>query len=449
MKAVSNELVRLNRTAADFESVGLAIISYYLRLYAVELILQGEESRSPELTQLATTLLDKIEDFKNAVKPDEGEDGHVKDSPQEANYTLIHDQSKAKMYVLSFTMTLYNEKLIQIKEGRFDADLKRALWCCIDLFSCVLHLWNEDLKDEVRDSLKKRVKLCKVYLSKLARGELGAAGDDQDKEESGTKELDYSDFISPDNVDDLAPELKEGAEDKDEKVEAKVRQDTTKEEIDALLDDMRAESESKEDEEENVDRNDDDEDVPLSLPEAPSFIPKKEQEAKTIDDVDTTSNGTKGDEDEAPSFIDSETEEPFQDTTEEPDDLSSIEKRIEDEAAAKEAAKIAAEQAAKEAQLAKEIAAKEAQLAKDVAAKESLKVQEAAVKKAQEIKVAEEEEQKNKIYSQLELQKMMDRGSKIETIQKMAKYAISALNYEDIPTARDELSNALELLNTL
>ena len=124
-------------------------------------------------------------------------------------------------------------------------------------------------------------------------------------------------------------------------------------------------------------------------------------------------------------------------------------KRIEDEAAAKEAAKIAAEQAAKEAQLAKEIAAKEAQLAKDVAAKESLKVQEAAVKKAQEIKVAEEEEQKNKIYSQLELQKMMDRGSKIETIQKMAKYAISALNYEDIPTARDELSNALELLNTL
>ena len=55
----------------------------------------------------------------------------------------------------------------------------------------------------------------------------------------------------------------------------------------------------------------------------------------------------------------------------------------------------------------------------------------------------------HKSYTKDELTKIMDRASKIEQIQKLAKYAISALNYEDLPTAKDELTKALDLLNSI
>ncbi|AET37322.1 Vta1p Ecym_1064 [Eremothecium cymbalariae DBVPG len=47
------------------------------------------------------------------------------------------------------------------------------------------------------------------------------------------------------------------------------------------------------------------------------------------------------------------------------------------------------------------------------------------------------------------MQAVLDQEQKISQVQKLAKYAISALNYDDIPTAKAELQAALALLNTL
>lgn len=52
-------------------------------------------------------------------------------------------------------------------------------------------------------------------------------------------------------------------------------------------------------------------------------------------------------------------------------------------------------------------------------------------------------------YTRADAQKIMDRTTTISSAQKHAKFAISALNYEDISTAVSELSSALEQLRAL
>lgn len=166
---MASNAARVVATAKDFDKVGLGIIGYYLQLYAVELIL-SEEDRSQEMTALATELLDTIEAFKKEI----GGESEAEDSDKSLHVmnTLIHDQEKAKIYMLNFTMSLYNEKLKQLKDGPWDVMLKRSLWCCIDLFSCILHLWKENISETSTNSLQKRIKYCKIYLSKLAKVKL-------------------------------------------------------------------------------------------------------------------------------------------------------------------------------------------------------------------------------------------------------------------------------------
>ncbi|GMC41118.1 unnamed protein product [Saccharomyces cerevisiae] len=296
---MASNAARVVATAKDFDKVGLGIIGYYLQLYAVELIL-SEEDRSQEMTALATELLDTIEAFKKEI----GGESEAEDSDKSLHVmnTLIHDQEKAKIYMLNFTMSLYNEKLKQLKDGPWDVMLKRSLWCCIDLFSCILHLWKENISETSTNSLQKRIKYCKIYLSKLAKGEIGS---------SDEKTLDYADFADDseetkdEDVDHQTSDLENNNNDKVEGLAPK-DQTTSYEPVD-------------------------EKEVDLTRPSAPS------------------------------------------------------------------------EPAAAE----------------------------------------------HKSYTKDELTKIMDRASKIEQIQKLAKYAISALNYEDLPTAKDELTKALDLLNSI
>ncbi|CAI4643680.1 BAP_1a_G0036690.mRNA.1.CDS.1 [Saccharomyces cerevisiae] len=330
---MASNAARVVATAKDFDKVGLGIIGYYLQLYAVELIL-SEEDRSQEMTALATELLDTIEAFKKEI----GGESEAEDSDKSLHVmnTLIHDQEKAKIYMLNFTMSLYNEKLKQLKDGPWDVMLKRSLWCCIDLFSCILHLWKENISETSTNSLQKRIKYCKIYLSKLAKGEIGS---------SDEKTLDYADFADDseetkdEDVDHLTSDLENNNNDKVEGLAPK-DQTTSYEPVDEVpefIDD----ADSVNEEEQTVDKNED------AITKDEQRVVKKE--------VDLTRPS-------APS-----------------------------------------EPAAAE----------------------------------------------HKSYTKDELTKIMDRASKIEQIQKLAKYAISALNYEDLPTAKDELTKALDLLNSI
>ncbi|CAI4035099.1 hypothetical protein SMKI_12G2390 [Saccharomyces mikatae IFO 1815] len=333
---MANSATRVIATAKDFDKVGLGIIGYYLQLYAVELIL-SEVDRSQEMNMLAAGLLDTIETFKEEVGG-ESEAENSDKSVQVMN-TLIHDQEKAKIYMLNFTMSLYNEKLRQVKDGPWDVTLRRSLWCCIDLFSCVLHLWKENISETSVSSLEKRMKYCKVFLSKLAKGEFGP-GDE-------TK-LDYTDFV------DDSDEIKvEGADD--------------------LMKDLKSNSDVEEDDLTSRDQVKPNE----HLGEVPKFI----------DDSDNIN-----DEEQTPDKIGDEIRQEKQPHTK-----------------------------------------------KEVVPAHS------SVSSAPVVSAVPE----HKSYSKDELAQIMDKSSKIEQIQKFAKYAISALNYEDLPTARDELTRALDLLNSI
>lgn len=184
-------ITRILKTAKDFDAIGLIIISYYLRLYLVEKILK-EASRPEELTQLASNLLDNIEQFKTDVLASDENDG-------ESNIKLlINDQDKAKLYFINFTMNLYNQKLEQLSKmtnnqneekdasgsDSTEQDLMRGFWCCIDLFETILHMWDfetvlensNNIEEQQQQLIKKRLKYCKLCLSKIAKGELSNGG---------------------------------------------------------------------------------------------------------------------------------------------------------------------------------------------------------------------------------------------------------------------------------
>lgn len=313
---------RLVATSKDFDITGLQIIGYYLRLYAIELLLNDQE-RSVELTELATELLTTVENYKDSVK---SEDASELGNPV---YGLIHDQEKAKMYVSNFALSLYNGKLKQVQEGPWDYTLQRGLWCCIDLFSCISHLWGDQ-----DGSVKRRLKYCKVYLSKLVKGELGSNKEvEQDSlETSPGAKLDYKDFLDNEQ----------------------------EETVSEMVSRLRAADDEEEEEQEATGDN-----TEISLPQAPKNEPASKAESEF-----------------EPEFVDS-------DEDEEEDSLAPAP---------------APAPAAVETQ---------------------------------------------KRYTKDQLTTMLKRSEEIEKVQRMAKYAISALNYDDIATAKDELTKALEILNLL
>lgn len=151
----AKRVIRLSR-----ELGSLPIISYYLKLYGAEVLL-GLEERDEETTSLVVQLLDEVEDFKNGTE-DEG------------TKILLHDQSKALAFTMNFAMSLYNGLLVQIQDGKVDASVSQGLWCCIDLFQCCKHLWDECMDGKVKEQCDKRIKYAKYYLMKLKRGDLKA-----------------------------------------------------------------------------------------------------------------------------------------------------------------------------------------------------------------------------------------------------------------------------------
>ncbi|CCF57704.1 hypothetical protein KAFR_0D00570 [Kazachstania africana CBS 2517] len=339
---------RVISTANDFDVTGLGIVGYYLKLYAVEQII-AEEDKSKELTEIATNLLDAIESYKGSVLSSE-------DEGATALKVLLHDENKAKMYVLNLAMQVYNNKLKQISSGPWDINLRRSLWCCIDLFQCVLHLWIKQLSDKEQASINKSIKYCKIYVTKLMKGEIGGTADS-----GSAKTLDVSDFTDAkhaysDEQEDVTKDEEKSAsegeeikeEEEEEEEEEEVREQVKEEKI---QDDQDDDTELYEmmNKLKAIKPDDSPSRSLISLPNPPS---DREETMETEQIV------------EIPDFVDSDNE----------------------------------------------------------------------------IKPA---------YSKENLHEIMEKSTKIEQVQKHSRYAISALNYEDIKTAKNELVKALELLNSI
>ncbi|CCK69178.1 Vta1p KNAG_0C00640 [Huiozyma naganishii CBS 8797] len=349
-----NTVNRVLRTAKQFDVAGLGVISYYMKLYVVEEILT-ERDRSEESTAIASELLDAIETFKSAVM----------EHPEDPLRTLFEDQEKGRLYMLNFTMSLYNNKLQQVSEGPWDHDLRRGLWCCVDLYSSILHLWKNS-PEEVR-AIRQRIKYCKVHLSKLAKGELGPA------------------------VEAAEEHIPQNDKEVDEMIDAALRE--TASEGTAIEQELQGEPDTGK----TAAPDANDEDIDRMLAELNKLSPSvgestdgkgaaSEQTPISGESVKTPSGHASTPE---PVFLDSEEEEEKE----------------------------------------------ESPKPKPVAAPEG--------KKSKKIPALGDH------YNRQDLDNIMDRGTKIERVQRLAKFTVSALNYEDISTAKAQLTEALELLNTL
>ncbi|SCU95694.1 LAFA_0G01684g1_1 [Lachancea sp. 'fantastica'] len=358
---IPTSVKRSLRLCGDFE-YAMPVIAYYLKLYVVEELL-GLAERDEEVIENATKLLNEIEEFKQGAE-------------DEAVLQLLKDQHKAMVYCLNFALSLYNEQLAKIQANNLGNDLSRALWCCVDLLTAILALWGgkEATKDEV-SQCQKRIKMCKLLLSKLARGELGAnvvgslspevnqepphskmpQNDVQplDDEEEEIEEEENESDVDPEKVEEFIASLeRESAltEDPQKKmVSDDAKADTTQEskETDDLIRKMReldAEPVSPEDSSEPE----------LQLPQAPTHIGQP------------------------PVFLDDENIDPVEEA-----------------------------------------------------------VQPTIVT------------QKPIHYNPDDLKSMWNREDQIAAIQKTARFAISALNYEDLKTAKLELTKALQQLEEI
>lgn len=389
---IDSGTVRLVATANDMERTGLALVAYYLRLYTVERLLsaasneKNEEEdggRSEEVTAAATDLLDQIETFKQAAMSDE-------DPEAKGVKLLLSDQGKAMAYFLNFAMSLYNDKLSQVSSGPYDRTLRQGLWCCIDLFNAVMHLWSKELKDPTK--IAERIKYCKIYLTKLAKGELKTKQTDKEqdaeldselnkliiqegnKETAGENDLDYKDFLG-DEIPGDDVEIDQAQTEPEQEVEPKDVQDLI-EKLKLEEDDPPIEIPKKQ-----SNRDDNCESTGISLPSAPASQPEYRNQ---------------------PAFVDSDSDS---------ESKGSVSPAVNDG------------------------------LKKDADEESRSNVQINSPKDVLETE--------NIHYTSNDLMAMMDRSSKIENIQRSAKYAISALNYEDIATARSELGKAMQLLDSL
>lgn len=389
-------ITRLARRAHEFDTAGLGIISYYLRLYTVETVLDRKDRRE-EQTHFAMQLMDRIESFKHSI--DKMDDGSRE---KEVLLTLVSDDQRAMTYMLNFTMSLYNKKLAQVQTGPWDRDFTLALWCCVDLFQCILHLWRGLIAEP--DTIKKRIKYCKVCISKAAKGELGRPETVEDEE----RELSI-DYALPGEGKDAQSGRGEGSGVGSDAVDAK--------EIDDALADANGEGEA---------------DTSAEHPISSTGKAASEPAENTADFDDMP----------VPSKTQSDDVTPARDSTEF-DDVAPDET---------DASEVSPDHSMPDLASPDETVAKTPLPPKPITPPAEVKAAAPSIPAFiddddEDIVVAPAATPAKPTQSALHA--MMDRTSAIEQVQKNAKYAISALNYEDVATAKDELRKALALLEKL
>ncbi|CCH58316.1 hypothetical protein TBLA_0A05230 [Henningerozyma blattae CBS 6284] len=424
---------RVINRAIEFDNANLPIISYYLRLYSIEQILRLSD-RGDEENIKCGELLDTIETFKKEINDTEHDN--------EGLTILVNDQSKARIYLINFTISLYNKLLGQIKEGPWDNDLKNGLWCSIDLFNSIMHLWQKDLNEETEGALKKRTKICKLYISKLAKGELGAPSkSDEIETKSVTATIKENSMDKDQNLADMDKETPEINQNNDE---ASI--ENLKFNGNADISDQSDQSDNDADVNEEQDENESE--PPTFLPDTPSFDPTEAKlDHENDSDIKDGPNefnfkehisGISNDEND--ESVDSEAISHTDISL--PVAPSSVPTFIDENAddIDDEALRKLREQALRVTQ-------NDSDSSSDDVDEVSDDNDETNISSRNDTK--KEEELVHPVLTKEDMEHMMDRASKIERVQRLAKYVVSALNYEDIPTAKDELKRALAILDAL
>ena len=403
---LSKRITRLVRTARDFK-YSMPILCYYTQLYTVQQILALKE-RTEEQTACATQLLDQVETFKQGIPEDD-----------EATRTLVHDQDKAKMYVLSFAMSLYNSMLQQVKDGGASRPLARGLWCCIDLFEIAVDTWKgAEMTLMEQEQCLKKIKFCKYYLAKLAKGE--ATGVQQGQEEQGQEEQPRVQEEQP-QVQEEQPQVQEEQLQQEhgpghnqqpttpeldyaDFLEGSPPRNLEDEDVDNLLEKMRAldssnhpkDSPQEESQPSASEAHDTYTNEPPLLPDAPSFSPAHNSPGGGSPAFKNESVDDGPDFAPAPTFVDLDSGD------------ESSGGNVNDH-----------------------------HHHHHHHASQPLEYQDEATSTGE-----------NK-YTKQDIYELMSRAEAIDKAQRSAKYAISALNYDDIATAREELTQALQALASL
>lgn len=343
------------------ELAGLPVISYYLKLYAAEIILD-EKERDEDATQTVVSILDEVEEFRNSAD-DEG------------TKLLLHDKEKALAFAMNLAMSIYNGILVQIQNQQVDSEIRKGLWCCIDLFQCCKHLWGDSMDEVVRKQCDKRIKYAKYYLMKLKKGELGSSPE-----------------VLPEGMQESSPSVP--------------------------LEDMPD---------------------PSGFPLVPGEIKDRYTEPKATT-PDLTDGNQPEEEGDMPTFVDDEEEAPtFQEEPEEPEELEQPEDP--EETAFQKEPSVPLEPTPEPTP---EPSPKVASKATPKETPEPEPAPEPTPEPLPRVKATPPAPSKIST-----LKEIMSREEIVHKAQKSAKYAISALNYDDIATAKKELKAALQALEEL
>ncbi|CCE62137.1 hypothetical protein TPHA_0B04680 [Tetrapisispora phaffii CBS 4417] len=437
------DISRIHITAHDFDKAGLNILGYYLKLYIIEQVL-NESERTKEATKLVTDLLDYIEAFKNEIETE-------KDEELAALKLLISDQNKAMAYTLKFTMTLYNSKLLQLKDGPWNNDLKRGLWCCIDLFNCILHLWGDKITD--KEPVRKCTKLCKIYLSKLAKGEIGASANDKldnaidmaptqapvgstaSKNSDHEEEHDYIKYNGEINQ-NIVTDLENIVDTEEEKVEKSIEDNNREFSTDTYVtSDVSMNKKNNHQTEPETDNKEADNMSGISIPRDDDIANMITEYKKLTDEAN---QGPAGLSYQKPP-TEEEIKKMIKEVEEQDDDVFDDDNEIEKEGTAEPELPQVPNFLPENVPIFIDEPTSEPEHTCDI------KIDDSAVVR----NTSPQGKSSSKKYSKEEIITMMNKAETIEKIQKLAKYAISALNYDDVPTAKDTLANALDLLKLL
>lgn len=133
------------------------VISYFAKLYSAQLILEGKyHLQSEDVAKFTETLLNEIEqDKKNLTESSE----KIAD--------LIDDNEKSFKLVLGFSNVIFTGADKKVQEGKADKRTALDFKAASDFYQ-LLHLWNEQYEGK-KDVVEKRVKYSKYQCARILK----------------------------------------------------------------------------------------------------------------------------------------------------------------------------------------------------------------------------------------------------------------------------------------
>ena len=133
------------------------VISYFAKLYSAQLILEGKyHLQSEGVAKFTETLLNEIEEDKKDLT-----------ESSEKIADLIDDNEKSFKLVLGFSNVIFTGADKKVREGKADKRTALDFKAASDFYQ-LLHLWNEQY-EEKKDVVEKRVKYSKYQCARILK----------------------------------------------------------------------------------------------------------------------------------------------------------------------------------------------------------------------------------------------------------------------------------------